>query len=151
VEPATKPCRDCGAHKPLDQFPLQKGGRWGRHPLCKPCRAAQERERYQRYRDRILATQAADPARREKQRWRDLRRRRGASREQYEAMYKAQRGRCAICGTPHDVLHVDHDHSTGRVRGLLCGRCNLALGHFRDDPEALRAAARYLREKQVTP
>jgi hypothetical protein len=145
VEPATKPCRDCGEHKPLDQFPLQKGGRWGRHPLCKPCRAAQERARYQRDRDRILAAKRENPSYREKARWRQIRRKRGATREQYEAMYAEQAGCCDICGEAHDVLHVDHDHRTGAVRGLLCSRCNLALGHFRDDPARLRSAARYLR------
>ncbi|MFB7115757.1 endonuclease VII domain-containing protein [Streptomyces sp. NPDC056291] len=54
---------------------------------------------------------------------------------------------CQICGTraPGDsTWHVDHCHSTGAVRGLLCRPCNLGLGMFRDDPDRLRAAAEYL-------
>ena len=51
---------DCGEAKPLDQFPLQNGGRHGRHPLCKSCRAAQERRRYARDKDAIVTT-SGDP------------------------------------------------------------------------------------------
>lgn len=50
---------------------------------------------------------------------------------------------CVICGD--DASTVDHDHKTGRIRGALCQRCNLGLGHFRDDPELLEFAAMYLR------
>ncbi|MEV7402864.1 endonuclease domain-containing protein [Streptomyces sp. NPDC091267] len=54
---------------------------------------------------------------------------------------------CDICGTeptPDTPHGVDHCHETGRVRGVLCRSCNLALGHFRDDPERVLKAARYL-------
>jgi hypothetical protein len=54
-----------------------------------------------------------------------------------------QQGGCAICGSPK-ATHVDHDHRTGRVRGVLCFNCNNALGHFDDDPRVLAAAADYL-------
>jgi hypothetical protein len=56
----------------------------------------------------------------------------------------AQDDRCAICGDP-GPQHLDHDHSTGVVRRLLCQRCNHGLGLFRDDPAVLRAAAEYVR------
>lgn len=55
--------------------------------------------------------------------------------EDYDFLFKAQRGRCAICRTrPEDdrKLCIDHDHETGIVRGLLCDRCNLGLGHLED-------------------
>lgn len=74
-------------------------------------------------------------------------RRFGMHPNQYEAMRVAQGGKCAICrGAPsRDRLHVDHDHGTGQIRGLLCEGCNLALGKFKDSPEILEQAAAYVR------
>jgi hypothetical protein len=68
-------------------------------------------------------------------------------RAQYEAALAALGGGCAICGQECPTgrrLAVDHDHSTGSYRGLLCCNCNHALGHFRDQPDLLRRAADYL-------
>ena len=62
-------------------------------------------------------------------------------------MLADQGGVCAVCSrepTPGISLHVDHDHETGRIRGLLCFRCNNALGDLEDDPALLRVATRYL-------
>lgn len=73
----------------------------------------------------------------------------GLTREDYDAMIAAQHGRCAICRSDNPgatVWNVDHCHRTGRVRGILCGSCNRALGLFNDDPQACRAAALYLEE-----
>lgn len=52
---------------------------------------------------------------------------------------------CVICGN-EEPLVVDHDHKTGKVRGMLCNHCNRGLGHFRDDPELMEFAAQYVRE-----
>lgn len=70
----------------------------------------------------------------------------GLTLEGYEGMLLEQGGGCAICGLPPGTraLHVDHDHRTGEVRGLLCNNCNQGLGRFRDEPDALVAAAMYL-------
>lgn len=75
----------------------------------------------------------------------------GISVEEYETLLEQQNGRCAICGTnpigksaPINTLCIDHDHATGRVRGLLCNSCNLAIGYLKT-PEGLDAAASYLR------
>jgi hypothetical protein len=51
---------------------------------------------------------------------------------------------CVICGS-NEVLVVDHNHKTGKIRGMLCNHCNRGLGHFRDDPELLTFAAEYLK------
>lgn len=73
----------------------------------------------------------------------------GLTPTRYEAMLAGQNNRCAICRSPewggkHNVPHVDHDHASGIVRGLLCDNCNNGLGRFRDDSARLRDAAVYL-------
>lgn len=76
-----------------------------------------------------------------------FRKRFGITVEEYDAMVAAQGGRCAICrgeNTRGVRLPVDHNHKTGKVRGLLCERCNLALGQFGDDPQLLERAIAYL-------
>jgi hypothetical protein len=80
-----------------------------------------------------------------KRRVRDLKKIYGLTPEQYEAMKKAQRGRCAICNRETDKLVIDHNHDTGTVRSLLCNNCNLAIGHLREDVATAEAVAYYLR------
>lgn len=67
----------------------------------------------------------------------------GITIEQYDEMYKKQRGRCAICKRHYRTfimgLAVDHDHKTGQIRGLLCGICNTYLARIKDDPTSLVA------------
>lgn len=73
----------------------------------------------------------------------------GLTFEQYQYMYKAQNGCCDICGRAEHLtvtgrLHIDHDHETGKVRGLLCMGCNTGIGHLKDDVEILKNAINYL-------
>ncbi len=72
----------------------------------------------------------------------------GLTGAQVIEMMESQRRRCAICDAPLDVhrFHVDHDHTSGKVRGLLCRFCNNGLGMFRDNIPALERAASYLRK-----
>lgn len=71
----------------------------------------------------------------------------GLSADEVDAMLDAQGGGCAICGAvPKRLasLHVDHDHDTGVVRGILCLGCNQGLGKFRHDPAIMQRAIAYL-------
>jgi hypothetical protein len=67
----------------------------------------------------------------------------------YEAMLERQRGACAICKKSDEALCVDHCHACGKVRGLLCAKCNSALGFCNDSPEHLLAAVAYLQAARV--
>ena len=75
-----------------------------------------------------------------------------------QALFEAQYGLCAVCGNPETciskrtgkpkMLHVDHDHETGKVRGLLCQDCNMALGHMREDVKRIEALLAYVKSWQ---
>jgi hypothetical protein len=72
----------------------------------------------------------------------------GITREDYDRMLVDQGFCCQICGIHQTELkkklHIDHDHATGTIRGLLCSRCNLGIGHFDDNAELLRVVVAYL-------
>jgi hypothetical protein len=70
----------------------------------------------------------------------------GITKQRYLEMVAEQNGACAICGGPpgERALNVDHDHGTGQIRALLCTRCNIGMGGFRDSPNLLRKALAYL-------
>lgn len=76
----------------------------------------------------------------------------GITSEDYNAMFNLQSGCCKICKRHQNELnkklHVDHCHSSGKVRGLLCKTCNVAIGLLRDDSRVLLEAAAYLREHE---
>lgn len=79
-----------------------------------------------------------------------LKRKFGLSTEEYNAVLQKQQNRCGICGVKQGdiktTFSVDHDHSNGRVRGLLCHECNMGLGKFKDSTKVLLAAVEYLKE-----
>jgi hypothetical protein len=75
----------------------------------------------------------------------------GVSRERYEVLLRELGGRCPICGTDKPggsgTWHVDHNHETGQVRGLLCNDCNIGLGAMKDSPDVMRRAILYMEER----
>ena len=73
----------------------------------------------------------------------------GLSMSDFNNLLLAQNNRCAICNEPLDLtnsyrIHIDHNHLTGKVRGILCNKCNLAIGLLRDNPEYTKRATEYL-------
>ncbi len=158
-----KKCSRCQKRKSYSKFTPSDRGRNG--SWCKPCVNERRRERYAtdpEYREKTKVYMNAwkrgrysgDSEYREKgsvKDWKRRLRRYGLTEEEYDAMNEAQGGRCAICGTTKcgtldtERLCIDHDHITGKVRGLLCRLCNAGIGQLKDDPERLEAAAAYLR------
>jgi hypothetical protein len=100
-----KRCPDCGQWKALDQFPRNKNSKDGRHSYCKPCHNARGKEPYERSYGGT--------------RHYHLKRRYGIGADEFDELVVRQGGVCAICGRP-DPEHLDHDHETGAVRGVLC-------------------------------
>jgi|ERR1035437_5649575 hypothetical protein len=77
-----------------------------------------------------------------------LKRKYNITQEQYNELFNKQNGKCAICGKHQSelkkALGIDHDHETGKNRGLLCDKCNLLLGHANDNVQVLTQAINYL-------
>lgn len=78
--------------------------------------------------------------------WARLKRDYNLSKDQFEELYAVQHGKCGVCRCrlEIDTTHVDHDHHTGLVRGLLCRNCNRGLGLLGDDLPSLKAAVTYI-------
>lgn len=108
---------------------------------CRECLSKRDKDRW---RDPVARgkLQAQSKQRRDANPGRDF----GMTAEQYAVLVAASNGRCAICDrSPGKTRHhIDHDHDTGLIRGLLCHNCNRGLGYFLDQPNLLRAAAAYL-------
>ncbi len=134
-------CSSCRRRKPKDQFRPNAGHYDGLSCYCRECANRKARE------------DAKKPSmksyRRRYMKWYDLKKNYGLTREDFDALVTKQDGKCAICldelklGT--GGCGVDHEHSTGTIRGILCRLCNVGIGHFRERPELFIRAIEYLR------
>ena len=126
---AQKHCGRCGRLKSFEDFPRNRNSRDGRHCYCKECHNAQVRESKLRLHGNS--------------RHYHLSQKYGIGEERVRQLIEDQGGACKICRErPAD--QVDHDHRTGRVRGILCGGCNAGLGQFGEDVDVIRRAIAYL-------
>jgi len=124
-----KICSSCGEAKDESDFHKNKNSPDSLRYMCKTCNGLHARDG-------------------------KLKREYGISLACYKRIEKIQGGLCLICGKPETATHpkfgtlkhlaVDHDHSNGKVRGLLCSRCNQGLGMFLDNPSNMRVAADYI-------
>lgn len=151
-------CLDCGAE-------FQPPGQTGVPPeRCESCRAARRRalsaEKARRWREanpdrareqwnKHNRKRLANPEHLQAKRDAHMLRRYGLTVADFESLLTQQDGVCAICkgepNGPGNRFHVDHCHESSKVRGLLCSRCNTAIGLLEDDPERAEQAAAYLR------
>lgn len=132
----TKQCSSCLQEKPVTDFHWHYKDKGIRRHSCKVCRSEVEKER-QRHPEVVKARAAYQ-----------LKKNYGISQEDYDKKLVYQNYGCAICGKEAKTkkLAVDHCHTTGKIRDLLCGPCNTGLGQFQDNPELLILAADYLRK-----
>ena len=149
-------CRECSKEYMKKYFQKNKEVWNEARRKIQPEINARKRERYrteEEYRqDAIKKSKEYRSKNPEKRKDNDLRNMYGLNIEQFQDIIDSQGGGCAICGRQQNrekrarSLHVDHDHHTGKIRGVLCSCCNKAIGLFRDDPELLERAAQYLKE-----
>jgi hypothetical protein len=138
----TKTCTKCGVEKPLTEY-RSRGGK-EKHLLKSSCNTCL----YKAHRDWTVRNPDRVQEYRERDSWTLAKRcaRRGITPEQLCDRYDEQCGKCDICRTDITLMDsaIDHNHDTGEFRGVLCKRCNRALGLFGDSPEVLRNAVNYL-------
>jgi hypothetical protein len=158
-----KTCPRCAESKPIEPFARDRSRKDGRQNKCRSCRSdyyhANSERLCQQRRDynHRNANRASEywQTNADRQSANRLVRKYGITREEYDAILEAQGGCCAICESDSPRKRgarrfaVDHCHTTGQVRGLLCIPCNTAIGGLRDDPGLLLRAIEYLRKHKV--
>lgn len=129
-------CKTCDKLLPSESFAKCKNVVSGLRSSCKKCLIIFEKNR----RDHPDTRQACIKVETESR----LKREYGISISERDDMVNSQDRKCKICFLERK-LYVDHCHSTGKVRGMLCGTCNSGIGFFKDSPDMLESAIRYLR------
>ena len=141
----SRKCKDCKKVKPYSEFPYNKSYKDNIRPYCIPCRRIRENMSYHKNKHK-------HPYDYEKDKDTKLKRAYGISYQKYLEMLDAQDGKCAICGTTdtgkRKAFAVDHCHTCGEVRGLLCSNCNTAIGSLREDLEIMQRAMDYVKFHQ---
>lgn len=136
--PGTVWCCACKRFKKKRCFAACRRKRNGLQGICKKCSALAAVYYRQKYPHRLKASHLKHRLKRF-----------GLTPEQYDKLLLAQMGACAVCSrTEKRKLAVDHDHSTGKIRGLLCTRCNNGLGAFNDNTDLLNAAIVYINKNR---
>jgi len=142
-------CSSCGEPKSESEFWKNSKARDGLNCACKKCLSAKHFIYYKANQTKITARQAKwSRQNRDRRNLAQWKWKYGFSRREHEALKSFQENRCAICSAPKR-LYVDHNHATDRVRGLLCGACNSALGLFKDSVPSLEKAVAYLQNPPI--
>ena len=134
-------CPRCKLDKPIEEFYKNKLRNHGKSTVyCKKCCSEKRKVEYSLY---FKAFRNGY-----------LKRTYGISNDDYDKILKKQNGGCGICGKickdEKKLFPVDHDHKTGKIRGILCNSCNNGIGRFHDDVNKLNNAVRYLKHPTVT-
>lgn len=147
----SKECTKCKTVFPVSDFYKSRKTKDGLTYECNRCQKLRSTEHYEANKTtRLEANRKWQSSNRSKVKQINRRahlKQYGLTEEAYASMLSEQHGRCAVCRQEEsvkEVLSVDHCHTTGTVRGLLCSRCNTGLGLFSDNPDILRKAVEYL-------
>lgn len=141
----SKTCVKCGTRQPTENFgtATNRAGKFYYLSRCRPCACLYNKAYWER-----LKKERGEIATLDLIKDRTLRRKYGISLAEKTAMESRQFGACLICKAANQKLHVDHCHTSKKIRGLLCSHCNRAIGLFRDNPDVIFAAAEYVRKHQ---
>lgn len=133
-------CTKCRKRQPDANFAWHMTGVL-RMARCRRCKSIAARRYYKRNRAKFIANAkrfaASNPGYYRARRY-------GLTADALARLLRKQKGRCANRACPNPAEHVDHDHETGRVRGLLCAHCNRSLGMLKEDPVRIRGLAVYI-------
>ena len=146
-----KQCSKCKKYKPDDKFFKRAGRECGLRSHCRKCLSEYNRKRNSLPDVKLKASNRQKQYIKqngEKIKNAKLMTRYGISIEEYKQKLDSQDKKCAICKTNLEMekrTHLDHDHNTGKIRGILCWNCNGGLGNFSDDIERLKSAINYLK------
>jgi protein-arginine kinase activator protein McsA len=146
-----KICTKCKLEKPFSDFNKFKNGKFGLRAVCRHCHNESSKEYYENNKVSVTAKNikwGKDPKNKEAIRFYFIKRTYGIDKKAWLELLKSQNNACAICSKTSDDLgffYTDHDHETGKVRGLLCQNCNTVLGHAKDDVDILIKAIAYLK------
>lgn len=150
----TKICTKCKIEKSLSEFYKHKIGKFGVDSVCKIC---QHQNYLNRNYDNKIYRSEYVKNNKDKAKNNHLKLNFGITLEWFNKKLKEQNGVCAICGKSEYLvdprnnkireLCVDHDHKTGKIRGLLCGKCNQAIGLLNDNIQILQSAINYLNKE----
>lgn len=138
-----KRCSRCKTLKDESEFCKDRSRPNGLNHRCKPCNRTHVQEIAVRQKQQMGKAEY----RKLRRKW-ELPHYYGITAEQYTSLVEQQNNQCAICGkNPETYLAVDHCHRTGKIRGLLCRRCNSAIGLFDENQTTIRNALQYLCSK----
>jgi len=135
IDKGTKCCSVCKETKDITSFVAKKDTKCGRGSICKKCNSYRSRQWCEDNKDKRNAN------------------RYNLTTDEYYSIYKKQESKCGICGVfvklggkGHGAGYVDHCHNTGKVRGILCHNCNIAIGLLKDNITTLYSAIKYIKE-----
>lgn len=133
-------CPGCDAFRALSDFGKKSNSKYGVMEKCRNC----------------LKKERSTDKQKQRRFFYHKKKNYGVTQKEYIFLYEKQKGKCALCGDPGEAIHkgvkiglyLDHCHTTGKVRGLLCRSCNTGIGNLKDNIELLKAAIVYLEAHQ---